>query len=124
MTGMAGTKPVHDRHSGQTVLMVATGRLELPRSFDHWFLKPARATISSRGHHQDNLFDGIKSARYRLRMAMTINQLIHSLTTMRDSGEKVGDYEVFMVPDDDTMVPVESPIMIGGELCLYSEKLF
>jgi hypothetical protein len=57
-------------------------------------------------------------------MPMTVNQLIDSLTTMRDSGEKVGDYEVFMVPDDDTMVPVESPIMIGGELCLYAEKLF
>ena len=58
------------------------------------------------------------------RYLMTVNQLIDHLTVMRDSGAKIGDYEVFMVPDDDTMSPVESAIMIGGELCLYSEKLF
>jgi hypothetical protein len=55
---------------------------------------------------------------------MTVNQLIDHLTVMRDSGAKVGDYEVFMVPDDDTMKPVEAAIMIGGELCLYAETLF
>lgn len=55
---------------------------------------------------------------------MTVNQLIDHLTVMRDSGAKIGDYEVFMVTQDDTMLPVECPVMIGRELCLYSEKLF
>ena len=34
----------------KTTYMVAGERFELSRSFDHWFLRPARLPISPSGH--------------------------------------------------------------------------